>query len=56
MPAMKLSNFGEVKLLARISKSGQAVKQPGDLIGTVENAAVSGSNGYKIIINQRVEE
>jgi cytochrome c-type biogenesis protein CcmH len=56
MPAMKLSNFGEVKLLARISKSGQAVKQPGDLIGTVENAAVSGTNGYKIIINQRVEE
>jgi cytochrome c-type biogenesis protein CcmH len=56
MPAMKLSNFGEVKLLARISKSGQAVKQAGDLIGTVENAAVSGANGYKIIINQRVEE
>lgn len=55
MPAMKLSNFGEVKLLARISKSGQAVTQPGDLIGTVENAAVSGSDGYKIIINQQVE-
>jgi cytochrome c-type biogenesis protein CcmH len=55
MPAMKLSNFGEVKLLARISKSGQAVTQPGDLIGTVESAAVSG-NGYKIIINQRVAE
>jgi cytochrome c-type biogenesis protein CcmH len=54
MPAMKLSNFGEVKLLARISKSGQAVSQPGDLIGTVENAAVSGS-GYQIVINQRVE-
>lgn len=56
MPAMKLSNFGEVKLLARISKSGQAVAQPGDLIGTVDNATLSGSNGYKIIINQRVEE
>jgi cytochrome c-type biogenesis protein CcmH len=55
MPAMKLSNFGEVKLLARISKSGQAVAQPGDLIGTVENADVSGSSGYKIIINQRIE-
>jgi len=55
MPAMKLSNFGEVKLLARISKSGQAVSQPGDLIGTVENAAVSGSNDYKVVINQRVE-
>ncbi|MEC4750222.1 c-type cytochrome biogenesis protein CcmI [Methylomicrobium sp. Wu6] len=55
MPAMKLSNFSEVKLLARISKSGQAVTQPGDLIGTVDNAAVSGSTGYKIIISQIVE-
>lgn len=55
MPAMKLSNFGEVRLLARISKSGQAVTQPGDLIGTVEKAAVSGSGDYKVVINQRVE-
>lgn len=55
MPAMKLSNFGEVKLLARISKSGQAVSQPGDLIGAVEKAAVSGSSDYKVVINQRVE-
>jgi cytochrome c-type biogenesis protein CcmH len=55
MPAMKLSNFGEVKLLARISKSGQAVAQPGDFLGTAESAAVSG-NSYKIIINRRVAE
>jgi cytochrome c-type biogenesis protein CcmH len=56
MPAMKLSNFAEVKLLARISKSGQAVAQPEDLIGTVDNATLSGSSAYKIIINQRVKE
>jgi len=56
MPAMKLSNFSEVKLLARISKSGQAVTQPGDLIGTVEKVAVSGSKGYKIVITQRIEQ
>jgi len=55
MPAMKLSNFGEVKLLARISKSGEAISQPGDLLGTVEKAAVSGSSDYKVVINQRVE-
>ncbi|EIC28848.1 c-type cytochrome biogenesis protein CcmI [Methylomicrobium album] len=54
MPAMKLSNFGEVKLLARISKSGQAVAQPGDLIGTVENAAMPGRSEYKILINQQM--
>jgi len=55
MPAMKLSNFGEVKLLARISKSGEAISQPGDLIGTVEKATVSGADGYKITIDGRVE-
>ncbi|MGR9036683.1 MAG: c-type cytochrome biogenesis protein CcmI [Gammaproteobacteria bacterium] len=56
MPEMKLSNFTEVKLLARISKSGDAVSRPGDLIGTVDNAATAGSSSaQKIIINQRVE-
>ncbi|MDD1612304.1 MAG: c-type cytochrome biogenesis protein CcmI [Methylococcaceae bacterium] len=55
MPAMKLSNFNKVKLLARISKSGQAVTQSGDLIGVAENANVSGSSDYKVIINQRIE-
>ncbi|MGZ8214896.1 MAG: c-type cytochrome biogenesis protein CcmI, partial [Methylosarcina sp.] len=54
MPAMKLSNFAEVKLLARISKSGEAVTQPGDLIGTVEKVAIKGSNEQKIVIDQRV--
>jgi cytochrome c-type biogenesis protein CcmH len=55
MPAMKLSNFGEVKLLARVSKSGEAVTQPGDLIGTVEKVAVGGSAEQKIVIDRRVE-
>jgi cytochrome c-type biogenesis protein CcmH len=55
MPAMKLSNFGEVKLLARISKSGQAVTQPGDLLGAVENATVPGAKTYQVVINQRIE-
>lgn len=30
MPALKLSNFKEVRIVARISKSGQAAPQPGD--------------------------
>ncbi|MGR9088638.1 MAG: c-type cytochrome biogenesis protein CcmI [Gammaproteobacteria bacterium] len=55
MPAMKLTHFAEVKLLARVSKSGQAVSQPGDLIGTIEKVAVSDSAGHKIVIDRRVE-
>ncbi len=35
MPTMKLSNFSEVKLLARVSKSGNAMAQAGDLIGSI---------------------
>ncbi len=59
MPAMKLSNFEQVKLLARISKSGNAMKQPGDLIGVIEQAAVtdkgSDKSPHKIIINSQVK-
>jgi cytochrome c-type biogenesis protein CcmH len=55
MPAMKLSNFDKVKLLARISKSGNAMSQPGDLIGIVEQAALSDYAINKIIINDEVK-
>jgi cytochrome c-type biogenesis protein CcmH len=55
MPTMKLSNFDKVKLLARISKSGNAMKQPGDLIGVIEQAALSDKSLHKIIINGQVK-
>ena len=32
LPAMTLDSFQQVEVLARISKSGQAMPQPGDLI------------------------
>ncbi|MDD2723205.1 MAG: c-type cytochrome biogenesis protein CcmI [Methylovulum sp.] len=55
MPNMKLSNFADVKLLARVSKSGNAMSQPGDLIGTVESAATSDKNNHAIVINSQVK-
>ncbi|MFA6053171.1 MAG: c-type cytochrome biogenesis protein CcmI [Methylobacter sp.] len=59
MRSMKLSNFEQVKLLARISKSGNAIKQPGDLIGVIEQVAVtdksSDKSPHKIIINSQVK-
>ncbi len=55
MPTMKLSNFEQVKLLARISKSGNAMKQPGDLIGVIEQVALSDKSSHKIIINSQVK-
>jgi cytochrome c-type biogenesis protein CcmH len=53
MPNMKLSNFAEVKLLARISKSGNAMAQPGDLIGTIESVATGDQTRHSLVINSR---
>ena len=55
MPNMKLSNFDNVKLLARISKSGNAISQPGDLIGVIDQVALTDKNSHKIIINGQVK-
>ena len=55
MPNMKLSNFAEVKLLARVSKSGNAMSQPGDMIGSIDQVALADNNSHTIIINGTVK-
>lgn len=55
MPTMKLSNFDQVRLLARVSKSGQATQQPGDLIGIIEQTALADKNPHKILINSQIK-
>jgi len=50
-PTMQLANFQEVKLLARISKTGNAMTQPGDLIGTIESVSTNDKNPHTLIIN-----
>jgi cytochrome c-type biogenesis protein CcmH len=37
-PSMKLSNFSEVTVMARVSSSGNALPQTGDYVGQVETA------------------
>jgi cytochrome c-type biogenesis protein CcmH len=56
MPAMKLSSFDQVKISAKISKSGQAATQPGDLIAAdrvVESA--SPPDSVQLLIDGVVE-
>jgi cytochrome c-type biogenesis protein CcmH len=52
-PQMKLSNFPEVVIGARISRSGNAMPQPGDLEGTSEPVKL-GAKGVAVAINRVV--
>ena len=53
-PQMRLSAFDKVKIGARVSKSGNAIAQSGDLIGEVEAIEVKRSEPVTITISQRV--
>lgn len=53
-PQMKMSNFDQLVVVARISKSGQAVSQPGDMQGT-SAILKPGSQGVKLSIDTVVK-
>jgi cytochrome c-type biogenesis protein CcmH len=55
MPTMKLSRFTQVKLLARVSKSGNAMTQSGDLLGEIEPVATTATSVNTIVINHLVK-
>ena len=52
-PSMKISNFAEIVVGARISKSGNAMPQSGDLSGS-SSAIKVGSRELKIIIDSTI--
>ena len=51
MPSRKLSDVGMVVIVARISKSGQAMPQSGDLEGTSQPVQ-SGVDGLTVVIDR----
>jgi cytochrome c-type biogenesis protein CcmH len=53
-PQMKLSNFDQVVVVARVSKSGGAMSQPGDLEG-VSATVKPGAKGLNITIDTIVK-
>jgi cytochrome c-type biogenesis protein CcmH len=53
-PTMKLSSFAQVVVGARISKTGNAMPQPGDLQVVSAPMGVSAISGVELVINERV--
>ncbi len=51
-PAMVLSNFDEVTIGARVSKSGNAMPQSGDLQGSVTPVQVEAGASVEVVINE----
>ena len=52
-PQVKLSDFNQVKVAARISKSGGAITKPGDFEG-VSAAIRPGTGGLNIVIDTEI--
>ncbi len=50
-PQMKVSNFEQVVVIARVSKSGNAMTQAGDLMG-MSATIKPGAKGLKLVIDQ----
>jgi len=55
MPEMRLSLFPEVKIDARVSKTGAATPQVGDLFGRIENVTINTAEILYITVDQRIE-
>lgn len=53
MPNLRLSQFSRVNVVARISRTGSAQPQPGDLQGRLEAVAL-GSDEVRIVIDTRI--
>ena len=52
IPEMTLSSMEQVEVIARISRSGQARMQAGDLYGSVQPVKTSGSSPVDIVISE----
>jgi cytochrome c-type biogenesis protein CcmH len=53
-PNVKLSDFPQVTIEARVSKAGNAMSQPGDLLGTSQPVK-PGTSGVKVVIDRVVK-
>ncbi len=52
MPSMTLSSMEQVEVIARISKSGQAIMQSGDIYGSVQSVSTNKSETVDVVISE----
>ncbi len=52
MPAMTLSSMDQVEVIARISKSGQAIMQSGDIFGSIHPVTTHQSETVDVLISE----
>ena len=52
---LKLSQFGEVDIIARVSRSGRPQAGPGDLYGEAKRVPVSNAGKISLVINRKAE-
>ncbi|OQW78072.1 MAG: c-type cytochrome biogenesis protein CcmI [Proteobacteria bacterium ST_bin11] len=54
-PQTHLADFKQLRIVARVSKTGNAMSQPGDLLGAAQLDAVEGNPSVSVTINQEVQ-
>lgn len=54
MPGMTLSSMDQVEVIARISKSGQAIMQSGDIFGSIQSVNTNKSETVDVVISELV--
>jgi len=54
-PSLRLSGFSEVTVGARISRSGNATPQPGDLQGSLSGVLIGADRQVRVVVSEEVE-
>ena len=55
IPSKKLSSYQSVRVIARVSKSGNAKTEKGDPIGIIDSVSTTSTEEIKLLINKKAE-
>ncbi len=55
IPSKKLSSYQSVRVIARVSKSGNAKTEKGDPIWIIDSVSTTSTEEIKLLINKKAE-